>query len=196
VTVSRLGRFLRIERPRAARPAAPARRADTAARFGTVAEPAAPAPAPAASGPALDRFAPPPPAGMELAPTPSGERPFTRCMRCGMDHHVLATECGGCGESLVSDEQRAFNERLWAERREEDAREAEAAARLRAAAGAEAAELDARRRAMAEELAREVGRQERLRLDAELGAGTRWDGLGRALLGVLRFLGRRLPPPP
>jgi hypothetical protein len=195
--VSRLGRFLRIERSRAERPEAPPPRgADTAARFGGTVAPAAPAPAPASSGAELDRFAPPPPAGMELAPTPSGERPFTRCMRCGMDHHVLATECGGCGASLVSDEQRAFNERLWAERREEDAREAKAAEQLRAAASAGAAELEARRRAMAEELAREVGRQERLRLDAELGAGPRWDGLGRALLGVLRFLGRRLPPPP
>jgi hypothetical protein len=185
--VSRLRRFLHIERPRAERPAGTEELAPgSAGRFGTVERPA-PAPASPGSGADLGRFGPEPPPPIELVEAAAGERPFTRCMRCGMDHGVFATECTGCGASLDTEPQREFNEQLWARRLEESAREARAAEERRALAAREAAELAAARRAMGEELAREVGRRERLRLDAELGAdGAGWDGVWRLLRRLLR----------
>lgn len=157
--MSRLTRFLHLERPR------PARGAEDGPPG------AAPAP-PAGSGAALGRFGAEP-ASLELHRPGEGERPFTRCMRCGMDHHRSVTECTGCGAPLDTDAQREANERLWAGRREEAAREGAAAAEREAARAREAAGLDEARRAMAEELAREVGERERRRLDLELGR-TRW----------------------
>jgi hypothetical protein len=184
--VSRLRRFLHIERSRAERraPAAdPA--AGAAGRFGTVERPRAVAAAPG-SGADLGRFGPEPPPPMELVDTSAGERPFTRCMRCGMDHGIFATECTGCGASLDTAAQRDFNERLWARRQEDAAREARAADERRALAAEDAAELASSRRTFAEEIAREAGRRERLRLDLELGAdGGLWDGLRRLLRRLL-----------
>jgi hypothetical protein len=179
--MSRLRRFLHIERARTKPPgAAPPSGAD------------------------LDRFGPEPPPTIELLETASGERPFTRCMRCGMDHGVFATapqgapseergfaagaglECTGCGASLDTEAQRDFNERLWARRQEDAAREARAADERRALAAEDAAELASSRRTFAEEIAREAGRRERLRLDLELGAdGGLWDGLRRLLRRLL-----------
>jgi hypothetical protein len=204
--VSRLRRFLHIERSRAAGAADPAdAAAGTAGRFGTVERPSAgPAPPPA-SGAELGRFGPEPPQALELLESSAGERPFTRCMRCGMDHGIFATECTGCGASLDTEPQREFNERLWARRQEEAAREARAAEERRARAAREEAEIASARRtpggpergggsaaptgsrAMGEEIAREVGRRERLRLDVELGwGGTGWDGAWRLLRRLLR----------
>jgi hypothetical protein len=190
--VSRLRRFLHIERSRAERPAEAAGPAGGAAgRFGTVERPA-PAPAePPASGAGLGRFRPEPPPPLELAEPAAGGRPFTRCMRCGMDHGLAATECSGCGARLDTEEQRELNERLWASRREEAAREARAAEERRALSARDAAELERARRAMGEELAREVGRRERLRLDGELGPDAAAWGALRRLLS--RLLGRRAP---
>jgi hypothetical protein len=188
--VSRLRRFLHIERSRADPPeaAGAAHREGTAARFGTFERPPAPPSAPAASGAGLGRFEAERPASLEVAPAGPGERPFTRCMRCGMDHHRFATECEGCGERLDTGPQREFNERLWAARQEEAAREARAAEERKALAAAEAADASRERGAM-EELAREVGRRERLRLDAELGGGG-WGAARRLFLALLRRLER------
>jgi hypothetical protein len=171
--VSRLRRFLHIERSRAERPPEPAdHAAETAGRFATVERPAAAAGPPPGSGADLGRFGPEPPPRIELVETAAGERPFTRCMRCGMDHGVFATECAGCGASLDTGPQREFNERLWARRQEEAAREA--------------AELASARRSMGAELAREVGRRERRRLELERGAGEPgWDGVWRLLRRLL-----------
>ncbi len=173
--VSRLRRFLRIERPRSERPDDAEPSPETAERFEGVERPG-PAPgAPRSSGAGLGRFGPEPEPKIELVEVDAGERPFTRCMRCGMDHNVFATECSGCGASLDTEAQRDFNEKLWARRQEEAAREARAEAERAARAEAE---LAASRRAMGEELAREVGRSERRRLGMDEGPGGGWEGLG------------------
>jgi hypothetical protein len=187
--MSRLRRFLHIERARTKPPgAAPPSGAD------------------------LDRFGPEPPPTIELLETASGERPFTRCMRCGMDHGVFATapqgapseergfaagaglECTGCGASLDTEAQRDFNERLWARRQDEAAREAAASEVLRAARAEADAEVVRARRALGETLAREVGERERRRLDAELGGGGRPGSLraGDLLRRIWRTLTRRV----
>jgi hypothetical protein len=187
--MSRLRRFLHIERSRAERPegdrdAAP----ETADRFAGVERPARRQAPSAGSGAELGRFGPEPPPEIELVETAAGERPFTRCARCGMDHHVFATECTQCGASLDTAAQRDFNERLWARRQEEVARDERAEAERRAMQARAEAELAAARRAMGEEIAREVGRRERLRLDTE----ARRDGLGGARAAPLGQLLVRL----
>ena len=176
--MSRLRRFLHIERSRTSAPEAEPDAA-IARRIEGLERPTAAPGAPARSGAVLDRFAAP---ALELAPAAAGERPFTRCPRCGMDHHLAAKECTQCGARLDTAEVQAFNEALWQERLAQAAREA-AADEERRAARAEAEEQAARdRRAAAEGLAREVGAQERRRLDAELGPG------GEIVRGVRRVL--------
>jgi hypothetical protein len=182
--VSRLRRFLHIERSRAATPdPAPEPDGATTRRIEGLERPAPAAAPPARSGADLDRFAPPPAPSLELAPAAAGERPFTRCLRCGMDHHVAALECSHCGARLDDADCLAFNETLWRERLAEAARE-DAASVERQAARAEAeAEAARDRRAAAEGLAREIGDAERRRLDAELGPG------GEIARGAQRVLG-------
>ncbi len=174
--MSRLRRFLRIERPRADRADEAGASPETAERFEGVERPGRGPGAPRASGADLGRFGPDPEPRIELVQADAAERPFTRCMRCGMDHNVFATECSGCGASLDTEAQRDFNERLWARRQEEAAQEARAEAERRAMAARSEAELAVARRAMGEELAREVGDAERFRLGRE-GLGGGWDGV-------------------
>ncbi len=194
--MSRLRRFLHLERPRAERPDG-AGDADatpgTVERFGGVERPGGAGPsAPRSSGADLDRFGPEPEPSIELVEADAGERPFTRCMRCGMDHNVFATECTGCGASLDTEDQRAFNEQLWMRRQQDAAREAAAAAERRELQARAEAELAASRRAMGEELAREVARRERERLGAE-GIGRGWGVPGELRLErLLRWLARVL----
>jgi hypothetical protein len=168
--VSRLRRFLHIERTRAETPDTDPDAA-TARRFGGVQRPGAAPETPAHSGADLDRFAPPPPPSLELGGLPAGARPFTRCPRCAMDHHVAAVVCSGCGTQLDTAESRAFNDALWQERLAQAAQEAEAGAALQAAREEADAQAARDRRAMGEALAREVGEAERRRLDAALGPG-------------------------
>jgi hypothetical protein len=182
--VSRLRRFLHIERSRGAAPPEAEPDAATARRFGGVEEPGAAPGAPARSGAGLDRFGAPPPPALELARTDAGERPFTRCPRCAMDHHVTAVECTQCGTRLDTAETRAFNDALWDARRAAAAADEEAAAALRAAREEAQAQSARDRRAAAEALAREVGEQERRRLDAELGSGGE---VGRLVERVLEW---------
>ncbi len=176
--MSRLSRFLHLERQRSTSPDAAAEaeaRTGTAERFEGVEQPG-PAPgAPRASGADLERFGPEPPPRIELLRSDADAQPFTRCMDCGMDHGVFATQCTNCGARLDTAAQRAFNEQLWTKRREEAAGEAKAAAERRALADRSQAELDAARRAMGEVLAREVAARERLRLGSEDGP---WGGHG------------------
>lgn len=190
----RLRRFLHLERPRAAADgdAAPDPGAGTAERFEGVETPGARPAAPSSSGARLDRFGPEPEPSIELVEVGGGAQPFTRCMRCGMDHGVFATACTGCGASLDTAEQREFNERLWARRQEEAAREVAASAERSEHEAHAQAELARARRAMGEELAREVGRRERARLGDEEWrlAGPDLGGAWRFLRGVLRRFGR------
>lgn len=181
--MSRLRRFLHLERARSERPddAEPDATPDTAERFEAVERPGARAgpAAPRSSGADLDRFGPEPEPSIELVEAGTADRPFTRCMRCGMDHNVFATECSGCGASLDTAPQRAFNEQLWAKRQDEAAREARAEVERHELAARAEAELATARRSMGEELAREVGRRERRRLGTDERLGGGWgDGLG------------------
>ena len=166
--MSRLTRFLRIERSRSEAPVEPVDPGGaTAERFEGLEQPGDAPGRPTASGADLDRFSIPPPPPIELASTDAGRRPFTRCMRCGMDHNVSATECTGCGASLVTPEQRDFSERLWRERQGEKAAEERMLAEREELRARDAAEQAAAQRAMGEALAREVGDRERLRLGRE-----------------------------
>jgi hypothetical protein len=180
--VPRLRRFLHLERPRASAGEDGRAAKGRADRFQGVVRPgAADGPgAPTSSGTTLDRFGPEPEPSIELVETSAGARPFTRCMRCGMDHGVFATACTGCGASLDTPAQHEWNERLWASRQEQAAREARAEAERRALDPAAEAKLAAARRAMGEELAREVGRRERRRL-----GGGRLERVLRRLFGSL-----------
>ncbi|HEX9243829.1 MAG TPA: hypothetical protein VF875_15400 [Anaeromyxobacter sp.] len=201
-------RFRRIERSRPEAPPAPADPdGATAERIEGVEGPGrAPVAAPAASGADLDRFAPPPPPAIELLPEDADRRPFTRCERCGMDHNFLVAECTGCGARLDTPEQRAFNDRLWEERRAERVEEDRLHAEREAERADEAAALAGSRRAMGEALAREVGERERRRLDGEGWRGGTGVSAGPLLVGIASGLGaagrwilQRLglvPPPP
>jgi hypothetical protein len=198
-----LDRFRRIERSRREAPAAEIDPdGATAERIEGVERPGAAPASPATSGADLERFAPAAPPPVELLPEDENRRPFTRCMRCGMDHNLLAAECAGCGAPLDTPEQRAFNERLWAERKAERAEEERLHVEREAERAREAAALAASQRAMGEALARQVGEQERRRLAADgwrslddsLGTVLLWIGSGAAAVG--RFVRRLLPPGP
>lgn len=178
---SRLRRFLNIERSRAGAPEAEPDAA-TARRIGGLERPAAAPGAPARSGADLERFAPPPPPPLELDLPEAGERPFTRCPRCAMDHHVTAVECTQCGARLDTPECRAFNEALWGERLAQAAQEAQADAERRVAREEAEAQAARERREAAESMAREIGDSERRRLDAELGPGGELVRAGQRLL--------------
>lgn len=189
----RLRRFLHLERPRTpGAPDAPSEPGHAAGRIDAVQRPGgAGPPAPARTGARLDRFGPEPEPVIELAET-AGRLPFSRCLGCGQDAHALATTCPGCGARLDTPEQRAHDERLWAELQQASAREAAAAQALRAARAREDDEATRARRALAEAMAREIGARERRRLDGGLDWGERWRPRDATPLG-LRLL-RALPP--
>jgi hypothetical protein len=190
--VSRLSRFLHLERARSTGPAEAEPSTGTAERFEGVQQPGRAPEAPRSSGADLDRFGPEPPPRVDLLETASDAQPFKRCMRCGMDHGVFATACTNCGERLDTPAQREFNEKLWGSRREEAAREEAASAERRVLAERAQAEMARAQRAMGEELAREVGDRERLRLRVEGGS---WGGGSESSLSApigLRLL-RALP---
>src|SRR5260370_35642509 len=122
----RLSRFLNLERPRPADDKEPR--------------------APVSKG----RFGPEPPeelrrerqralaSGVALDDQPDSEQPFLRCALCEQDNNRFATRCQNCGGDLTLAEQRAFNARLWAGRREQALREQDELARFHAASAAAA----------------------------------------------------------
>jgi len=217
-------RFSQIERPRGAGGEPIDASPGTGTRFGALEEPAPPPAAGAGPGegdpladPAgaaaarghTDRFRPAAERPLEVEDRAAAVQPFVRCARCETDSSRFAARCTTCGEPLDTDEQRAFNERLWAERRAVADAEAGASAAREAALARAREEEAAARRALAEDLAREVGERERRRLDGEptfgppsggWGDGERWGGggWGGALGGGtpigLRLLGA-LPSP-
>jgi hypothetical protein len=195
VTDPRLNRFLHLER---ARPEAPGAEvpepAGVSERIAGVEQPRPDAPAPAAppTGASLPRFGAEREPSLELADT-DARRPFTRCARCGMDNNAFQPVCQGCGASLATAEQRAFDARFWAERDAQDAAETRAEAALQEGRERAGAADAAARQAMGEAIAREVGEAERRRLDGALGGPGAWGpgGYDPSPLG-LRIL-RRLP---
>ncbi len=191
MTSGRLRRFLKLEGPRPERTADDGAAPATAERFEGVERPGPAPERPRTSGARLDRFGPEPDPPIELVETSAGERPFTRCMRCGRDHDVFAVECDGCGASFDTEAQREFNERLWAERQKDAALEARQAAEREELRSRASAELGERRRAMGEELAREVGERERRRLGGWEGESDQGEALAFRVLALFDEPGTR-----
>jgi hypothetical protein len=174
----RLRRFLHIERARAPGdppPDQPA--AATEDRFGGLGRPpGGPGPHPSRTGARLERFGPDPEPSIQLDEGDAGDRPFTRCLRCGAEGGAFATRCTGCDADLDTAAQHEFNEKLW-QRRQEERRREEAALAERRALGERAAAEDARaRREMGESLARQVGNLERRRLEVDEARSGGWGG--------------------
>ena len=129
----RLTRFLNLERPR--RPGdAPHHEVATAGRF--TGEPST--------------------VGLQRD---HGEQPFVRCPRCEADNSRYAEWCANCQGPLTGDDVRAWNEKLWADRQAQLAREHTAQDHTRMEQ-----ELLQQNRLLGEALAREVGDRERARL--------------------------------
>ncbi|HEY7724166.1 MAG TPA: hypothetical protein VH880_02440 [Anaeromyxobacteraceae bacterium] len=169
----RLRRFEHLERPRRDGPDGD-ERPSAGERIQGVEAHGGPAGGPAVPGEVRRRFEPPRPRLPEVADASGDEQPFTRCQRCQTDSSRYAATCTTCGEDLRTPEQRAYNERLWAEhRRERDEIDA-ANAERRAEAEKEEAEAAKVRRQAAEEMAREVGDQERDRLERDGLGGQGW----------------------
>jgi hypothetical protein len=128
--------------------------------------------------PVAGRFLRPDLRAPDVAPVPAGAQPFVRCMRCETDASLYATRCETCGEPLDTPAQRAFNERLWAERRRAAGEEDRALAEARAGREKGEAEAARARREMGELLAAETARRERDRLDVDASrdgwGGRRW----------------------
>jgi len=162
-------RFLKLERPRQAGGDAPEALPDEA-RFesmepGGQPEGSAPPTVPSTS---TDRFRPPPERPLETADPRQDAQPFTRCASCQMDNTIYAPACQNCGAALDTPAQRDFNERLWASRRTEAEAERRMAADREQERQREAAAQARQRRELAEELAR----QEKVRIDEQYGDGT------------------------
>jgi hypothetical protein len=104
------------------------------------------------------------PSGIALEPD-FGEQPFLRCPRCEADNSRYAERCMNCQGALTGEEVRAWNERLWAERKAQKAQENTAVARTRV----EQSLLEQNRK-LGEALAREMGERERARLSWWSGA--------------------------
>ena len=228
--MTRLRRFMHLERPRDAA-IDPEVGPSSRERFGAVdatgdeLEAAPPPPLPAGEAPppppgaAGDRFREPPARAPDVATTTPGTQPFVRCYLCETDNSVYAERCVNCSAALDTPEQRRFNETLWAERQEEARRLEDEVRRLREASARAEEEAYRARRQMGELIAREVGRQERERIDrdeyrggfgggrwGEGGVGGRWGGgwelggpverdrrpLGIRLLFAIQDPGRRL----
>lgn len=213
--MTRLRRFLHLERPRNAAPEpdlAPSSRrrfgavdstpdeieaaAPGAAPPGDAGEPAeaakhepgasAPpggAPGSVSAGPVAGRFGEPPARAPEVATPASDAQPFVRCYRCETDNSIYAEHCSTCSAELDTPEQRRFNEALWTERRQQAAQLDDEVRRLREASARAEEEAHRARRQMGELIAREVGRQERDRLDRDGYDGGRW-GQGRGGWGM------------
>jgi len=103
------------------------------------------------------------PSGMALEPD-LGEQPFLRCPRCEADNSRYAARCLNCQAPLTGEDVRAWNERLWAERKAAQAQEQPAARAQRETA------LLEQHRLLGEALAREVAERERTRLSWWSGA--------------------------
>jgi len=116
-----------------------------------------------------------------------GDQPFLRCPRCEADNSRYAERCQNCQTSLTGEDVRAWNEKLWAERK--------AQALLERASAAEARGADTRMRQnqlLGEALAREVGARERARLFWWSDGTYDSTPIGVRLLSLLPTAGARL----
>lgn len=98
------------------------------------------------------------PSGIALEPD-FGDQPFLRCPNCEADNTRYAERCTNCRAPLGGDDVRAFNEKLWAERQAQRARDEAALRESRSQP-----DLVQQNRMLGEALAREVGERERARM--------------------------------
>ncbi|TMA22341.1 MAG: hypothetical protein E6J62_21840 [Deltaproteobacteria bacterium] len=109
--------------------------------------------------------------GMEIAEQAPEAQPFLRCAICEADNSRFAEKCMNCGAPLTTDEQRTYNEALWAARRAEQA-------------AARPPPIDPKgNRALGEELARAVANREEERVSWM--AGQRNSSAGMRILAAL-----------
>jgi hypothetical protein len=101
-----------------------------------------------------ERFSPPP-SGIALDRHDDAEQPFLRCPSCEADNSKFAARCINCQTPLDTAEARAWNDRLWQERRA--ARELERKAQP---------DLVDQNRLLGESLARAVAEREKSRMSA------------------------------
>lgn len=121
-----------------------------------------------------------PSAELRLDEKRRSDQPFIRCAGCEGDNNKFASVCAHCERPLDTAEQRAFNERLWAEREATARQEEEAAAVAATAAAADAAHTRSGARPVSgaskeawEAMARQVKQDTLLRL-GEPGNWSRW----------------------
>jgi len=107
------------------------------------------------------------PSGIALEPD-FGEQPFLRCPSCEADNSRYAERCTNCRAPLTGEDVRAWNERLWAERKAQKAQEEAALLQARAAGP----DLVEQNRRLGEALAHEVGERERARMSWWSGSGS------------------------
>lgn len=167
--MGRFNRFLHLERDRGATGGDPPKSEVPASsreeRFGALETAQAAPDAVGTAGGHLARFDEAAAKGaMQLDEKRAEDQPFVRCAKCEGDNNKFAHECVHCHNDLHCAEQRAFNEKLWAELRE--AREAERAAHAerRRAEAEQSAQLAKERREGFEQMARDVAAQTRQRL--------------------------------
>jgi len=193
---SSLKRFLNLERPRPATAGmepSPAPSSLENGRFEAL-ESAAPEPAPERGFADKKRFEKELGPSLELDPVSDHTRPFTRCQKCGRDHGRFERTCAGCGEALDTDEQRAFNERLW-ETQQAEAQRAEAENRAAAPPEVDPEELSRMRREMGVSLAQEVAKQEAARLRLSGGWGRFYQAGDPVGLTLLRLFPEKARSP-
>lgn len=174
--MGRFNRFLHLERERPAPASSDSDRPDTddtsrAARFDALETGAEPAiERTEESARELPRFETPVRQPELTLQRERGEdQPFIRCANCEGDSNRFARECQHCHADLDTPAQRAFNERLWSTLRAQREEEAEAQARA-LAERQKAAEQEAReRRALYEQMARDIRRQTEADLASRMG---------------------------
>ena len=166
----RLSRFFHLERARTSRSAAtPPRRGETERFEGLEPDAAAPSDLRSATG-HLARFDERRNDALLLHTPSDADAPSVRCIRCEVENGRFVSRCTACGADLDTAEQRAFNEQLWARRQAEREEErARHSAHLRAEME-DAVQAAQERRRYYEQLAQQVGRETRARLE-----GDRWE---------------------
>ena len=166
----RLSRFLHLERARASRSAATPPRHREAERFeGLEPDAAAPTDLRSAAG-HLARFDERGDESLPLHASSDGDAPSIRCIRCEAESGRFESRCTACGADFDTAEQRAFNEQQWAQRRAQLEEERARHDARRRAEMEDAVQAAQERRRYYEDLARQVGRETRARLE-----GDRWE---------------------
>lgn len=159
--MSRLGRFLHLERPRPGGPEPGRRPAGDGGRFDAIEKGEAVGSAPA-TGLGSSRFEPAPTPAEEAplrALEDDGGQPFVRCQACRHDSFATATRCQQCDADLTTPAQRLFNAALWNRLVAEKQEMAAESERLRTQIAAGESQLRASQREAMDSLLAELRRQ-------------------------------------